>query len=286
MLQSGRPAAVARRQDRHRRPARTSPGRSARRRRRRRRRGATRTPPSAFALLRPRNRLATRKRGPALHAGSARATRAASASTGCIVERPAACKTVRDKDGPGGTRPQAARAVPAARRQAPLVRARLRLRRQPPHQPDLPARVAQEQRAVRGKRARKRSVAVRRAQAACAWHGPAASAARDVERRRLAEALQLHLADRLEHERRCGRATASHDRLGHEHLARLGARDHARGEVDVAPVVVAVAVERAAVVDADARAASAARSPPGSRSPSPSARPGRCRRSSRRRRCS
>ena len=54
---------------------------------------------------------------------------------------------------PRRARPEAARALPAAWGQAPLVRAGLRLRRQPAHQPRVQAlqELAQEQRAVRGK---------------------------------------------------------------------------------------------------------------------------------------
>ena len=43
------------------------------------------------------------------------------------------------------------------------------------------------------------------------------------------------------------------DGARHEHLSAARARDHARGLVDLAPEVVAVAVDRLAVVDADPR---------------------------------
>ena len=69
---------------------------------------------------------------------------------------------------------------------------------------------------------------------------------------RLVEALELHLADALEGQMRCA-AHRLHDRVRYEHLAAAGARHHPRGQVDLAPEVVAVAVERRAPVDADAR---------------------------------
>ena len=49
------------------------------------------------------------------------------------------------------------------------------------------------------------------------------------------------------------RARRLDDGAGDEHLAARGPRGDAGGEVDLAPVVVAVAVERLAVVDPDAR---------------------------------
>ena len=65
----------------------------------------------------------------------------------------------------------------------------------------------------------------------------------------LGEALQAHLADRLELEVRAG--VVDH-RPGDQDLAARGAGGHARRQVHLASVVVAVAVERLAVVDADA----------------------------------
>ena len=82
----------------------------------------------------------------------------------------------------------------------------------------------------------------------------------------LREALQPHLADAIELEP-VDAACDVHDRARDEHLAAARARDHARRLVDLAPVVVAVAVERLAVVHADARLRVAGLEPAGARPP-------------------
>ena len=124
-------------------------------------------------------------------------------------------------------------------------------------------------RAGRPSRARPRSIATsgrsRREQAAgahtasrtlLAAHRPAVHSARarrdeQLGRRRRSPSARPRRCARTAARRR--RVATSHDRARHEHLAAGGARDHARGLVDLAPVVVAVAVERLAVVDPDAR---------------------------------
>src|SRR4051812_13946238 len=73
---------------------------------------------------------------------------------------------------------------------------------------------------------------------------------RDEQLGRLLEALQAHLADEVELEVRARRLD---HRARDEHLPARGAGDDARGEVDLAPVVVAVAVDGLPAVDADAR---------------------------------
>src|SRR4051794_17958302 len=70
------------------------------------------------------------------------------------------------------------------------------------------------------------------------------------ELRGLGEAPELHLGDVLELEMRAG--LVDH-RAGHEYLAAGRAGGHPGGEVHLAAVVVAVAVQRVAAVDADAR---------------------------------
>ena len=146
-----RPAAHAGGQDRHRRPAERRQGA--------RRRSAVHAPrparhappPSAFALIRPRNRLETRKRGAALRL-AALARRERDPLLPAVRGRQARAKTVRDKDGPGGTDPKPRRALRLRGGQAPLVRARLRLRRQP---------AARAARSSAPRASRKSSVAVR-----------------------------------------------------------------------------------------------------------------------------
>src|SRR5205814_1939440 len=69
---------------------------------------------------------------------------------------------------------------------------------------------------------------------------------------RLAKSLQADLADALE-AHAVGPGCHLDDGPRHEHLSAGRACDHARGLVHLPPVVVAVAVERLAVVDADAR---------------------------------
>ena len=180
---------------------------------------------------------------------------------------------------PGRARPAAADEVPPARRQAPLVRAGIRLRGQQAHEPHV-CRFAleQEQRALR-EAAPRRPSASAPARTACTRR-PEAGRCRG---RRLPEALELHLADRLELE--VG-ALPTASTTGGQHLARMRARHDPRGEVHVATEVVTVAVHGAPVVDADPWASNGARNPPGTRLPSPSGRPGRSPRSSRRHRCS
>ena len=70
----------------------------------------------------------------------------------------------------------------------------------------------------------------------------------------MVEALQAHLADALELEVAPGEVD---HRAGDEDLPAGRPRRNARGQVDLAAVVVAVAVERRAVVQADARQRSA-----------------------------
>src|SRR5262245_3260184 len=69
---------------------------------------------------------------------------------------------------------------------------------------------------------------------------------------RVREALQVDAADRVELQV-FGLADRVRHGGGDEHLAAERAGDHAVGEVDVGPEVVAVAVDGAAVMDADAR---------------------------------
>src|SRR3954469_11979892 len=71
---------------------------------------------------------------------------------------------------------------------------------------------------------------------------------REEELRRLGEALEPHLADQVELQLR---ARAFDHRPRDQHLAARGARRDARRQVHLAPVVVAVAVDGLAVVDAD-----------------------------------
>src|SRR5580700_2257162 len=60
---------------------------------------------------------------------------------------------------------------------------------------------------------------------------------------RLGKALEHHLADQLELDAVLA-AGEIHDRARDEHLAAGGPRDHARRPVDLATVVVAVAIQR------------------------------------------
>src|SRR3954447_4310841 len=69
---------------------------------------------------------------------------------------------------------------------------------------------------------------------------------------RLVEALQLHLADLVELQV-AGVAHRVDDRVGDQDLPAARPRDHPGAEAHLAGEVVAVAVERGAVVDADAR---------------------------------
>ena len=69
---------------------------------------------------------------------------------------------------------------------------------------------------------------------------------------RLVEPLHLGLADAEEGQVLALRDPVDH-RVGGKHLAATSTRHHARGEVDLAAEVVAVAVEGGPVVDADAR---------------------------------
>src|SRR5207249_3220767 len=67
---------------------------------------------------------------------------------------------------------------------------------------------------------------------------------------RLVEALEPHFADAVEREVRPRRL---HDRTRHDDLAPRGARDHSRRQVDVAPVIVTVAIQRLPGMDPDSR---------------------------------
>ena len=146
------------------------------------------TPPSPFSLIRPRNRLETPQ---ARRCGFA--WQRSRDSSGIRVYRAVRGRQeVQDRARTRTARAAATR-KPRTRfrlrgRQAPLVRAGLRLRRQPAHQPRVQALQARARAACCTSRSKA-------AQHALSGGSPAA---RRVQRGRLAEALQLHLADRLE----------------------------------------------------------------------------------------
>ena len=183
----GRPAAVARGQDRHRRQAQR--GQDVRRRsspagRARRAAAGDTTAPSPFRLHQPAQPL----RAPQAAALRFRWQRSHDIERHPLLQALRRRQEAQDRARPGRAGRARAlaptRLVQARRRPAPLVRARLRLRGQQP----------QEQ-----------NVAARKAAASVLFIGHASLAssgfsprARDVERHRLGEALQLHLADRLE----------------------------------------------------------------------------------------
>ena len=128
---------------------------------------------------------------------------------------------------------------------------------------DAAAPAARPRRAGRWSRARRRAaprtgaparaaapVARDRARAAASAAPHSSAGAREEQLGHSENPLSRTSPMRLELEVRAGRVD---DRPRDEHLAARRARRDARGLVDLAPVVVAVAVERLAVVDADAR---------------------------------
>ena len=186
--------------------------------------------------------------------------------------RPRACSRLRVADLP---RPRLdvaarrARAMHAQRHAEPLAHGRavrlvgVRLRPQPVvdvqrrHRPGAPHREVEQARRVAPARRRAPRPGLR---------GGRSRRPRQEQLGRDVEALQLHLADRLEGEVAPRRLL---DLARDQDLAAGRPRADPRREVDRAPVVVAVAVQDAARVQADPRQRPLGRELPGSRPPSP-----------------